>query len=604
MVAHSRTMRSLSLATLALVLAAACADPAAPSLPAPASLTSMEDAARTAEATLGVPADLLLAMAWVETRWQRVERDDHAHGPPALGVVGLRPWLDIDPVSRATEALGVDAERIDQDPVTGVLAAALAMRALADARYGSAPPADPAAWAEIVGDYAGLEDYAREAHIDDVMSVLRTGLRATDPDGRVILLRARPIVVPRAVGVAREYGGAEYPSARWSPASTSNYTAGRSGESIRYVVIHTTQGSYAGAISWFRNPSARVSAHYVLRSSDGEVTQMLAHANTGWHAGNSTYNRRSIGIEHEGFVADPGRWYTTAMYESSARLTRWICERHGIPMDRAHIIGHVEVPGATHTDPGTGWDWARYMRLVTGTPDAPAYAATFTGSSIPETMTSGERAVAWVELRNEGTAVWRLDRTFLGAADDMPSPFFDAENWVNDHRSTPPDHSGYGRGDVGRFTFMITAPEVTEETVVSDTFRLVEEGVTWFGDEMTISIRVSPRPVSGPVDADGDGATNDVDCDDADPARYPGAAETCEDSIDQDCDGADAVCSPDPGPDAGTPSGGGDAGAMPTMGPGGARPHADGCAVGAVGRGGSSLVALVGLALLLARRRR
>jgi N-acetyl-anhydromuramyl-L-alanine amidase AmpD len=52
------------------------------------------------------------------------------------------------------------------------------------------------------------------------------------------------------------------------------------------------------------------------------------------------------------------------MYERSARLTASICERHGIPRNRGHIIGHHEVPGSDHTDPGRHWDWKRYLRLV------------------------------------------------------------------------------------------------------------------------------------------------------------------------------------------------------------------------------------------------
>ncbi len=42
-------------------------------------------------------------------------------------------------------------------------------------------------------------------------------------------------------------------------------------------------------------------------------------------------------------------------------------------------------------------------------------------------------------------------------------------------------------------------------------------------------------PEIEPVDADGDGARSDVDCDDDDPLRYPGAAERC-DGVDNDCD--------------------------------------------------------------------
>jgi cysteine-rich repeat protein len=45
-------------------------------------------------------------------------------------------------------------------------------------------------------------------------------------------------------------------------------------------------------------------------------------------------------------------------------------------------------------------------------------------------------------------------------------------------------------------------------------------------------------------DADGDGACADVDCDDEDPAAFPNAPETCDDGIDQDCDGVDAPCAP------------------------------------------------------------
>jgi N-acetyl-anhydromuramyl-L-alanine amidase AmpD len=109
------------------------------------------------------------------------------------------------------------------------------------------------------------------------------------------------------------------------------------------VVIHTVQGSYGSCINWFQNPDANVSAHYVVRSSDGQITQMVREKDWAYHAGNSTYNRQSIGIEHEGYINNAS-WYTDAMYKASAALTRNICLKYGIPMDRAHIIGMWRYP--------------------------------------------------------------------------------------------------------------------------------------------------------------------------------------------------------------------------------------------------------------------
>ncbi|HEX6427029.1 MAG TPA: peptidoglycan recognition family protein, partial [Niastella sp.] len=119
----------------------------------------------------------------------------------------------------------------------------------------------------------------------------------------------------------------DYPPALWDQANTGNFTVGRGGVAITNITIHTTQGNYAGTISWFNNPDANVSAHYVIRSSDGQITQMVLEKDRAYHVYNN--NSYTIGIEHEGWVADAS-WYTNAMYNSSAALVRDICADNNI----------------------------------------------------------------------------------------------------------------------------------------------------------------------------------------------------------------------------------------------------------------------------------
>ena len=91
--------------------------------------------------------------------------------------------------------------------------------------------------------------------------------------------------------------GSDYPYAIWKPAPDCNFS--QRTDPVSGVVIHYTEGSYAGCISWFQNCDASVSAHYVIRSSDGQVTQMVREADKAWHARSA--NAYTIGIEHEAY---------------------------------------------------------------------------------------------------------------------------------------------------------------------------------------------------------------------------------------------------------------------------------------------------------------
>ncbi|MGV9251957.1 N-acetylmuramoyl-L-alanine amidase [Streptomyces sp. NPDC003697] len=178
-------------------------------------------------------------------------------------------------------------------------------------------------------------------------------------------LAAVPYALLPAAGAGALTRSDDYPPAEWQPAGSSNYTVSSrpATYAIDRIVIHVTQETYADTLAIFRDPLKAVSAHYVVRSADGHVAQCVREANVAWHAGNWTYNTRSIGIEHEGWVDRPA-YFTDALYEQSARVTAAVCDKYRIPKDRAHIIGHHEVPGTDHTDPGPNWDWVRYIRLV------------------------------------------------------------------------------------------------------------------------------------------------------------------------------------------------------------------------------------------------
>ncbi|MFC7310378.1 N-acetylmuramoyl-L-alanine amidase [Streptomyces monticola] len=163
----------------------------------------------------------------------------------------------------------------------------------------------------------------------------------------------------------RNEGAVDQPGAQWIAASRANlrYADRPADYPIDRVIIHVTQGSYDTAVRVFRDPLHAAAAHYVIRARDGHIAQMARELDVAFHAGNREFNERSVGIEHEGFVDKPSS-FTDVMYRSSARLCADICARYEIPVDREHIIGHHEVPGATHTDPGRHWDWDRYIRLV------------------------------------------------------------------------------------------------------------------------------------------------------------------------------------------------------------------------------------------------
>ncbi|MFH9136811.1 N-acetylmuramoyl-L-alanine amidase [Streptomyces sp. NPDC017524] len=358
----------------------------------------------------GVPRDLLAAVGYGESRF-----DGHAGAPSQANGYGVM-HLASNPANRslekASELTGESASRLRRDTTANILGGAAVLRDHADALgLDAADRRDVDSWYPAVARYSAAEGPAAALYADGVFTSLAEGVSATAPGGEEVLVPSRPVAPDkRALSASDAHAASpDYASARWVPAYSGNFVVGRK-SAIDKVVVHTTQGSYAGSISWYQNPASEVSAHYTIRSSDGEVTQSVLEKDTAWHAGGT--NSSSVGIEHEGYVDNPA-WYTEAMYRSSAALTKHLAARYGIPKNRSHIIGHSEAPGADHTDPGPNWDWDHYMELIDGDPGNGGDGLTFPTYTTQRSGSTGPQVKAVQTLLNaQGYQAGAADGSF------------------------------------------------------------------------------------------------------------------------------------------------------------------------------------------------
>ena len=364
-------MRIAACLSAFLILTSACT-----SVPQPAD-SSLDAAFSEAARSYDVPRDLLVAIAWAQTRF-----DDRVTGPSIHqgygimdlpeGEVAFGPSLD-----RAAVALDMSPDALAGDRRLNILAAAAELRWEADRFEEESGLALDSVddWFEVVGWYGGVDEGdAQRSFARQVYRVLEGGLLARGPEGEWLEVASRELDLPALDFEPLSSTGDSPLAAAYVQASSANYTNdSRGAGDIDMIVVHTAQGSYAGTYSWFQNSAAQATAHYVIRSSDGEITQMVREEDVAWHAGHWETNHRSIGVEMEGYIEAPGTWYTDAMYDSMAAIVVDISDRQGVPLDRDHIIGHSEVPGCSysggggascHTDPGTGWDFDRLMDLV------------------------------------------------------------------------------------------------------------------------------------------------------------------------------------------------------------------------------------------------
>nr|MBA2639079.1 N-acetylmuramoyl-L-alanine amidase [Nocardioidaceae bacterium] len=366
----------------------------------------------TAARDYGVPRGVLMAVSYLESRW-----DHHGGAQSVSGGYGLMHLTDVRlpdqslakgdgsrlspprPESLRTLRLAADLTGLSPDQLRASAAANICGGAAVLASYQrelglpAGERTDPGRWYAAVARYSGATDASTARRFTgDVFATLRHGEARVADGGARVRLPARADLRPRvgqlaALDLLGGSGGwtncPERLGCEWIPApyewygkpdpfAYGNHDLARRPRdmNIDYIVIHDTETSYRDTLALVQNPEY-VSWQYTLRSSDGHIAQHVRPKNVAWHAGNWYFNMHSIGLEHEGYAAQNGEWYTEAMYRTSARLVRYLTNQFDIPRDRAHIIGHDEIPGPApeyvagmHWDPGPFWDWEHYFELL------------------------------------------------------------------------------------------------------------------------------------------------------------------------------------------------------------------------------------------------
>ncbi|WP_214413897.1 N-acetylmuramoyl-L-alanine amidase [Sphaerisporangium fuscum] len=353
------------------------------------SAPTRDQAFKEAAAATRVPEGLLKAVSYMQSRW-----DDHDGRPSGEGGYGLFHLIDQKPTNwdgsgkgQATQArsqietaaslTGLSADSIKTDPNANICAGAALLASYHSGGDGLA------GWRGAVARLGGKDHFAEQ-----VYQTLKKGESRVTDDGQRVTLTADPsVTVP---GEKAATGGTdcpegldcerlEAPYAKKNPADPDNTTAygnhdiadrtGPGGPKLKYIVIHDTEGYYGPSVALAQDPTY-LAWNYTIRSSDGHIAQHLDAKDLGWHAGNWYVNMHSIGIEHEGF-AGTAQWFTESSYQSSAKLVKYLAGKYDIPLDRAHIIGHDQVPGtlfgntkSVHWDPGPYWDWGHYFELL------------------------------------------------------------------------------------------------------------------------------------------------------------------------------------------------------------------------------------------------
>ncbi|QRO00669.1 N-acetylmuramoyl-L-alanine amidase [Archangium violaceum] len=359
-----------------------------------------------------VPADLLKAISYTETRWDMVKGEVEFEGmPAAYGLMALRGAK----VTEGARLAGVSEEAVRTQPEANIRAYAALLSATADEL--KVDRSDLGAWAPAVAKLSGITSTDAQAEFihNEVYGVLRQGAVAQTPAGDVAvsLMPTQARAQFASPSVHAMAAGPDYAASIWRP--SPNYGARPTGSTgdVQIVVIHTCEGSYSSCWSWLTNSASGVSAHYVVNESGSEISQLVREADRGWHVGASydcnlnggvmcglqgvSVNHFSVGIEHGGYASQTS--FPAGQIDASAKLTCDITKGQAIVRDSYHIVAHGRLQPASRTDPGPNWPWSSYISKVQG-----YCGTTTTGLVVDSNNANNDSSKGYIEVSANWTS--------------------------------------------------------------------------------------------------------------------------------------------------------------------------------------------------------
>ena len=179
---------------------------------------------------------------------------------------------------------------------------------------------------------------------------------------------------------------------------------------ISLLVLHYTgMESGAAALARLTDPSAKVSAHYVVEE-DGRIFQLVAEDKRAWHAGVSEWrgerniNSASIGIEivnggHD-FTNNDGslQAFPDPQILALIALSKAVMARHNI--GARGVVGHSDIAPARKQDPGEHFPWAGLAAAGVG--------------YFPQNIEADRRALFGAGSRDRGVAILQRGLADIG----------------------------------------------------------------------------------------------------------------------------------------------------------------------------------------------